>query len=231
MLRLNELFLQRGGGGGSCCWVSSRAQSPQSGCSSRVTCCLGKPVPARGLGQVCSNTCVLCVASSAFGLFKFTVKCADDTDSCSFGARFESWGLSLGPNRRWVQFRHTGSDVEACDESSMTGALCKNISRTFMVEGGCALLQAPALLQLVLPVFACLTCHHHRVAGHKTADFLAPQSPIFFSHAWGDGTARFVGHLKEGIEEQTLVNVWVDMLGIDQVMSLVCCAVLCARVG
>jgi hypothetical protein len=33
-----------------------------------------------------------------------------------------------------------------------------------------------------------------------------------------------VGHLKEGIEEQTLVNVWVDMLGIDQVMSLVCCA-------
>ena len=56
------------------------------------------------------------------------------------------------------------------------------------------------------------------------ADFFAPQSPIFISHAWGDGTDKFVGHLKEGIEEQTLVNVWVDMLGIDQVMSLVCCA-------
>jgi len=52
------------------------------------------------------------------------------------------------------------------------------------------------------------------------ADFFAPQSPIFISHAWGDGTAKFVGHLKEGIEEQTLVNVWVDMLGIDQVVFL-----------
>jgi hypothetical protein len=31
-------------------------------------------------------SCVLCVASSDYGLFKFMVKCADDTmDSCSFG--------------------------------------------------------------------------------------------------------------------------------------------------
>ena len=60
------------------------------------------------------------------------------------------------------------------------------------------------------------------------ADFFAPQSPIFISHAWGDGTAKFVGHLKEAIEDQTLVNVWVDMLGIDQVVPLVCCAV-CVR--
>ncbi len=52
------------------------------------------------------------------------------------------------------------------------------------------------------------------------ADFFAPQSPIFISHAWGDGTAKFVGHLKEAIEDQTLVNVWVDMLGIDQVVLL-----------
>jgi hypothetical protein len=52
------------------------------------------------------------------------------------------------------------------------------------------------------------------------ADFFAPQSPIFISHAWGDGTAKFVGHLKEAIEDQTLVNVWVDMLGIDQVVFL-----------
>ncbi len=49
------------------------------------------------------------------------------------------------------------------------------------------------------------------------ADFFAPQSPIFISHAWGDGTAKFVGHMKQAIEDQTLLNVWVDMLGIDQV--------------
>ena len=49
------------------------------------------------------------------------------------------------------------------------------------------------------------------------ADFFVPNSFIFISHAWGDGTAKFVSHLKEAIEEQTLLNVWVDMLGINQV--------------
>jgi hypothetical protein len=60
-------------------------------------------------------------------------------------------------------------------------------------------------------------------------DFFAPQSPVFISHAWDDGTSKFVSHLKEAIEEQTLVNVWVDMLGIDQVLSLVlvCSVVMC----
>jgi hypothetical protein len=109
---------------------------------------LASPVPdAAALVAQVSETfsCVLCVASSDFGLFKFMVKCADDTmDSCSFGARFESWGLRLGPSRRWVQFRHRGSDAEAFDESSMTGALCKNMHE--MVAGACGLLHAPAQL-------------------------------------------------------------------------------------
>ena len=59
------------------------------------------------------------------------------------------------------------------------------------------------------------------------ADFFAPQSPIFISHAWGDGTGKFLSHLKEAIEDQMLVNVWVDMLGIDQVILLVRC--MCAK--
>ena len=54
-------------------------------------------------------------------------------------------------------------------------------------------------------------------------DFFAPQSSIFISHAWGDGTAKFVSHVKEAIEEHTLLNVWVDMLGINQVMTAVLC--------
>ena len=53
------------------------------------------------------------------------------------------------------------------------------------------------------------------------ADFFAPQSSIFISHAWDDGTSTFVNHLKDAIEEQTLFNVWVDTKGIDQVMALV----------
>jgi hypothetical protein len=60
------------------------------------------------------------------------------------------------------------------------------------------------------------------------AEFFAPQSFIFISHAWGDGTAKFVSHLKEAIEEQTLLNVWVDLLGIDQVLpSLVSLLLAC----
>jgi hypothetical protein len=52
-------------------------------------------------------------------------------------------------------------------------------------------------------------------------DFFAPQSSIFISHAWGDGTCKFVSHLKEAIEEHTLLNVWVDMMGINQVTAAV----------
>lgn len=76
-------------------------------------------------------SCVLCVASGDFGLFKFMVKCADDMmDSCSFGARFQSWCVRLGPSRRWVQFRHSGLDAQACDESTLTDALRKNMHET-----------------------------------------------------------------------------------------------------
>ena len=63
------------------------------------------------------------------------------------------------------------------------------------------------------------------------ADFFAPQSPIFISHAWSDGTAKFISHMKAAIEEQTLFNVWVDLLGIDQVIALdfPCCPSFCSE--
>jgi hypothetical protein len=94
-------------------------------------------------------SCVLCIASNDFGLFKFMVKCADDTmEGCSFGARFESWGLRLCPSKRWVQFGHTGSDAEAFEVSSMTGALCKNMHE--MVAGACLTLHEPDFWRPVL---------------------------------------------------------------------------------
>jgi hypothetical protein len=110
-------------------------------------------------------SCVLCVASSDFGLFKFMVKCADDTmDSCSFGARFESWGLRLGPSRRWVQFRHKGQDAEAfdeaCDESTLTGALSKNMHE--IVAGLSALSRT---LLHVLFELSCI-CVYARMQSH-----------------------------------------------------------------
>ena len=85
-------------------------------------------------------SCVLCVASCDFGLFKFMVKCTDDMmDSCSFGTRFQSWSLRLSPSRRWAQFRHSGLDAEAFEESSLTDALCRNMHET--VAGISALLR------------------------------------------------------------------------------------------
>ena len=92
-------------------------------------------------------SCVLCVASSDYGLFKFMVKCADDTmDSCSFGARFQSWALRLGPSRRWVQFRHRGHDAEAFEELSLTDALGKNVHET--VAGASVLMRASVFLSI-----------------------------------------------------------------------------------
>ncbi len=60
---------------------------------------------------------------------------------------------------------------------------------------------------------------HRWLLGLSVNDFFAPVCPIFISHAWSDGTGEFVGRLKTAIEEQTLVSVWVDMQGIDQVKN------------
>jgi hypothetical protein len=138
-------------------------------------------------------SCVLCVASNDYGLFKFMVKCADDTmDSCSFGARFQSWALRLGPSRRWVQFRHRGHDAEAFEELSLTDALGKNVHET--VAGASVLMRACVFLRSCSESRVSFCSHPHtlRAAGHKMADFFAPQSPIFISHAWSDGTAKFI---------------------------------------
>ncbi len=151
-------------------------------------------------------SCILCIASSDFGLFKFMVKCADDTmDSCSFGSRFQSWALSAPPSRCWVQFRHDGVDAS---ELSMSQALDRNMHE--IVAAGAALISTRLCVRAVCP-------HIGIHSGLSVNDFFAPACPIFISHAWGDGTGEFVGRLKAAIEEQTLVSVWVDMQGIDQV--------------
>ncbi len=151
-------------------------------------------------------SCVLCIASSDFGLFKFMVKCADETmDSCSFGSRFQSWALSAPPSRCWVQFRHNGADAS---ELSASQAMCRNLHEIVAAGVG-------SLLWIVCHnLLRCLR------AGLSVNDFFAPVCPIFVSHAWSDGTGEFVGRLKTAIEKQTLVSVWVDMQGIDQVKCL-----------
>ena len=74
------------------------------------------------------------------------------------------------------------------------------------------------------------SCSSVRLSSHVTVlksrmmgDFFAPQSSIFVSDAWNDGTSTFLSHLKEAIEKHTLLNVRVYGLGINQVMSAVCC--------
>ena len=157
-------------------------------------------------------SCVMCVASSDFGLFKFMVKCADDTmNSCSFGARFQSWALSAPPSRCWVQFRHDGVDASAL---CMSQALERNMHE-IVAAGACRCVRYACVCVRVR--VRALPLALNSSSGLSVNDFFAPACPIFISHAWSDGTGEFVGRLKAAIEEQTLVSAWVDMQGIDQV--------------
>ncbi len=83
---------------------------------------------------------------------------------------------------------------------------------------------------LLVESFACvelligaLKLPRYRAEGRMMGDFFAPQSSIVVSDAWNDGTSTFLSHLKEAFEKHTLLNVWVYGLGINQVMSAVCC--------
>jgi len=121
----DTLLVHRQHAGGPCCAVNlfPYAHIPQW------------PLPNKEdlVAQVSETTFsgALCVASCDFGLFQFMVKCADDTmDSCSFGARFQSWCLRIGPSPRWVQFEHSGLDAEAFEKSSLTHAMGRNIHET-----------------------------------------------------------------------------------------------------
>jgi GTPase SAR1 family protein len=58
--------------------------------------------------------------------------------------------------------------------------------------------------------------HHDIKNGRNIIDFLGPQSSIFVSHAWGDGTGQFIKRLKLHLEQQTLANVWVDVNEMNQ---------------
>ncbi len=148
-------------------------------------------------------SCVLRVASSDFGMFKFAAECADTIlQSGSFGTRYQCWvtsciaqvasrGASSSSGTRWTLF---GSSVEWSQSHSQQQLLCN------------------------LPLSRALACNHHEavISGLSIIEMFQPRSSVFVSHAWGDGTGEFIQRLKAHVEQQTLASVWVDTSGMNQ---------------
>ncbi len=148
-------------------------------------------------------SCVLWVASSDFGMFKFAAECADAAmDSGSFGTRYECWvtvtNAELGSASEWIQFNDSSNLSDEMLRHGLDKMLCRQ-----------ALSKA-------------LQCNHHNfvIKDRKIIDIFKPRSSIFVSHAWGDGTGEFVKRLKAHLQHQTLASVWLDSDGLNQDQEL-----------
>jgi hypothetical protein len=141
-------------------------------------------------------SCVLRVASSDFGMFKFAAACADSViDSGSFASRLQCW----------VTVNCAASSGSAI---GMTWTLFRNSIQH----------SQPRRLLCSLSLSRALACNLHEdvVPGHSIMRMFQPRSTIFVSHAWDDGTGEFIQRLKTHLELQTLASVWVDTDGLNQ---------------
>jgi hypothetical protein len=144
-------------------------------------------------------SCVLRVASSDFGMFKFSAGCVDAVlESSRFGTRYQCWvsvsqaaSSAAASAARWTLFRDSSSVSKQQQQQQM---LCR-LSLSHALRRN--------LHELVIP-------------GHSVLRMFQPRSSIFVSHAWGDGTGEFITRLKAHVEQQTLTNVWVDQDGLNQ---------------
>lgn len=150
-----------------------------------------------------SFSCVLWVASSDFGMFKFAAECADVAmDSGSFGTRYQCWvtvtHAALSSPVKWVQFNDSSPLAPEDVRFGLHKMLCRR-----------ALSRA-------------LQCNHHKfvIKDQKIIDMFQPRSSIFVSHAWGDGTGEFAKRLKKHLEHQTLASVWLDKDGLNKKQEL-----------
>ncbi len=142
-------------------------------------------------------SCVLRVASSDFGMFKFFAGCVDTVlESSSFGTRYQCWVTVLqaassaaAAAAKWTLFRDS---IPVSQQQQQM--LCR------------------------LSLSRALRCNLHEqvIPGHSVMCMFQPRSSVFVSHAWGDGTAEFIARLKAHVEQQTLANVWVDQDGLNQ---------------
>ena len=142
-----------------------------------------------------SFSCVLRIASSDFGLFKFAAACADAAlDSGSFGTRFQCWTAVAQASSSSVPASAVPADDWVLFRDSVSATLSS------------------------LPLSHALRRNHHEhvITGQSLIRVFKPRSSIFVSHSWGDGTGEFIARLKAHLEQQTLANVWVDMDGLNQ---------------
>jgi hypothetical protein len=149
-------------------------------------------------------SCVLRVAASDFGMFKFAATCADAAiESGSFGTRHQCW-------------------VTLTQASSSTAA--SSVPRWTLFRDVTQRSQPPRQQQLLcsLSLSRALACNHHEhvIPGQSIMRMFQPRSSVFVSHAWGDGTGEFIQRLKTHLEQQTLASVWVDTDGLNQQQEL-----------
>ena len=147
-------------------------------------------------------SCVLRVASSDFGMFKFAAACADAAlESGSFGTRHQCWvtvtqaaSSGAASAARWTLFRDSTAVSQQQQQQQQPQMLCR------------------------LPLSHALGRNHHKqvIPGQSILRMFQPRSSIFVSHSWGDGTEEFIKRLKVHVEQQTLASVWVDQDGLNQ---------------
>jgi GTPase SAR1 family protein len=141
-------------------------------------------------------SCVLRVASSDFGMFKFAAACADAViDSDCFASRHQCW----------VAVDHSASNGSAL---GLIWTLFRDSTQR----------SQPQRLLCSLSLSQALACNLHEtvIPGYSIMRMFQPRSSIFVSHAWGDGTGEFIQRLKTHLERQTLASVWVDTDGLNQ---------------
>jgi hypothetical protein len=144
-------------------------------------------------------SCVLRVASSDFGMFKFAAGCVDAAlESTSFGTRYQCW----------VTVSQAASSAAA---SAASWTLFRNSTPVSQQQQ-----QQQMLCSLSLSRALRRNLHEQVIPGHSITRMFQPRSSIFVSHAWGDGTLEFITRLKAHVEQQTLANVWLDVDGLNQ---------------
>jgi hypothetical protein len=204
-LRLEYVNLESRSGRDSL--VVSRMDDPSCSCVFSVESFVAGVEQNQRFSSLCSKlgdpfSCVLRVASSDFGMFKFAAACADAAiETGSFGTRHQCWvtvtpltqaaASAAASGSRWTMFRD--SSLLSQWQSQQANLSSMSLSRALQRNH-----------------------HEHVLPGQSIMRMFQPRSNFFLSHAWGDGTGEFIQRLKAHLEQKTMGSVWVDTDGLNQ---------------
>jgi hypothetical protein len=187
--------------------VVNRMDDPSCACVFSVESFVAGVEQNQRFSSLCSKlgdpfSCVLRIASSDFGMFKFGAACADAAiESGSFGTRHQCWVTVTPLTRAAASVAASGSRWTLFRDSSLP--LQRQLKQAML----CSLPLSRALQR---------NHHEHVIPGQSIMRLFQPRSSFFLSHAWGDGTGEFIQRLKAHLEQQTLASAWLDTDGLNQ---------------